>query len=73
MPTFVLNRKQQPNDDYEVHNKTKGCQWMPNPENQIDLGEHSSCHGAVAEAKRRYPEKTRTNGCATCCPECHTS
>lgn len=73
MPRFILNNNQQANGDYEVHNTTKGCDWMPDPQNQIDLGWHADCHKAVAFAKTKYPERYRTNGCIHCCPDCHTS
>ena len=72
MPTFVINRNQQSNGDHEVHNKTTGCSYMPNIENQINLGIHDSCHGAVAEAKKKWPNN-RINGCYYCCNPCHTS
>lgn len=72
MQKFILNMNEQPNGDYEVHNKSTGCAWMPLPENQIDLGYHFNCHDAVAEAKRRY-QYVRINGCRYCCWECHTS
>lgn len=72
MARFIMNRNAQSNGDHEVHNASTGCRYMPNPENQIDLGVHDSCHGAVAYAKRLYPNY-RINGCATCCNACHTS
>lgn len=72
MPKFVLNKNAQANGDHEVHNATIGCSFMPDIENQIDLGEHTSCHGAVAHAKRRWPNN-RINGCYYCCKPCHTS
>lgn len=72
MYKFIINKNQQPNGDYEVHNESRPCHTMPNPENRIDLGYHESCHGAVREAKRRWPGE-RINGCAHCCPACHTS
>ena len=55
MPNFVINKNPQANGDHEVHNKTNGCSYMPNSENQINLGNHPSCHQAVADAKRRWP------------------
>jgi hypothetical protein len=73
MSKFIINKNRQPNGDYEVHDATTGCQYMPAPENQIDLGYHPSCHGAVAEAKRRWPSEGRINGCFFCCPACHTT
>lgn len=72
MPVFVINKNAQENGDHEVHNASTGCSYMPNPQNQIDLGTHTNCHGAVAEAKSRWPDH-RINGCYYCCRECHTS
>jgi len=65
MANYYLNNNAQPNGDHEVHKE--GCTWMPG--NRTYLGDFASCHGAVAEAKRRQP---RADGCATCCPDCHT-
>lgn len=72
MYKFIINKNQQANGDHEVHNATTGCSYMPNRENQIDLGYHVSCHGAVAEANRRWPG-SRINGCYYCANACHTS
>lgn len=72
MPHFIVNRNAQDNGDHEVHNKTTGCNYMPEPQNQVDLGQHDSCHGAVAYAKRRWPQ-ARVNGCYWCANACHTS
>lgn len=72
MSKFIINKNQQPNGDYEVHNATTGCVSMPLPSNQIDLGYHPSCHGAVATAKQKWPGH-RINGCYYCCPACHTT
>ncbi|RUO25167.1 hypothetical protein CWE11_11830 [Aliidiomarina sanyensis] len=72
MQKFIINKNKQSNGDHEVHNATTGCSYMPNLENQIDLGYHVSCHGAVAEAKRLWPGN-RINGCYYCANACHTS
>lgn len=72
MSIFVINKNAQTNGDHEVHNATTGCSFMPNSESQINLGAHASCHGAVAEAKNRWPGH-RINGCYYCCRSCHTS
>lgn len=72
MPNFVMNKNQQNNGDHEVHNTTAGCSYMPNAENQIALGAHTSCVGAVAYAKTQYPNN-RINGCYYCCNACHTT
>ncbi|WP_152055559.1 hypothetical protein [Aliarcobacter butzleri] len=71
MPYYIINKNQQNNGDHEVHEKGN-CQYMPNIENQIDLGWHSSCHSAVADAKKKWPNH-RINGCYYCCKPCHTS
>lgn len=72
MPNYIINKNAQSNGDHEVHEQGSTCQHMPNTGNQIDLGWHTSCHGAVAEAKRRWPDH-RINGCYYCCNDCHTS
>jgi len=72
MARYVININAQANGDHEVHNITKGCNYLPNYENQIDLGYHNSCHEAVAHAKRKWPDY-RINGCYYCCNACHTS
>ncbi|WP_343226894.1 hypothetical protein [Luteolibacter flavescens] len=72
MPHYIINNNKQPNGDHEVHDKTNGCTYMPKAENQIELGYHASCYGAVAEAKKRWPNE-RINGCYYCCNACHTS
>ena len=72
MPNFIINKNTQSNGDREVHNTTDGCSHMPDSENQISLGYHSSCHGAVAEAKARWPDD-KIDGCHYCCNDCHTS
>jgi hypothetical protein len=69
MANYCVNRNNEnPNGDHEVHKE--GCVWWPNPENRIDLGEHSSCHSAVVLAKPYY---ANADGCATCSPDCHNS
>lgn len=72
MSHYIINKNQQSNGDYEVHDNQASCKHMPNTENQIDLGWHSSCHGAVAHAKQQWPNN-RINGCFYCCNACHTS
>ena len=70
MPTFIVNKNTQSNGDHEVHNKTTGRTYMPDISNQMHLGIHASCHGAVAEARKTY---RTANGCYYCCNPCHTS
>lgn len=72
MADYIINKNPQPNGDYEVHNATTGCSYMPKPENQIALGYHLSCEGAVFAARNNWPN-SRINGCYYCCNPCHTS
>jgi len=65
MNNYYVNNNAQSNGDHEVHKE--GCIYMPS--NKTYLGQFSSCHGAVVEAKKRYPQ---SNGCKTCSNDCHT-
>lgn len=69
MPNYCVNKVAQTNGDHEVHNLDGGCRYIPAPANQVPLGWHGNCQGAVREAKRYY---TQSNGCAFCAPSCHT-
>lgn len=69
MPRYYVNKNAQSNGDHEVHQST-GCPTPANEENRLYLGIFQTCHGAVREAKKHYPQ---SNGCANCCPDCHTS
>jgi hypothetical protein len=66
MKKFYVNRKAQSNGDHEVH--VKNCDYFPS--DAKDLGEFTSCEGAVKEAKKTY---STADGCKICCPDCHTS
>jgi hypothetical protein len=71
MPEYCVNTNAQSNGDHEVHDVTPGrCSYLPDVSNRKNLGWHSNCHSAVAKAKHTYPQ---SNGCAFCCPECHTT
>ena len=71
MSHYCVNTNVQPNGDHEVHDLTPGaCGHLPDPVNRKGLGEHASCHSAVAQAKQTYPT---ADGCAYCCSACHTS
>jgi len=69
MSQFCVNQNTDREGNHEVHNISKGCKTMPNLENQLGLGEFPSCHGAVEKAKKTFP---KADGCANCCPDCHT-
>lgn len=74
MPNYILNNTVQANGDYEVHNTTTPCSYVRLIQSKTELGYHSSCHGAVASAKQKYPSRAKTiNGCYYCCNPCHTS
>lgn len=67
MPRYYVNKNAQNNGDHEVH--TTGCDFMPAAENRNYLGEFTTCHGAVREAKKYYAQ---SNGCYYCSRPCHT-
>ena len=67
MSRYYVNKNAQSNGDHEVH--VTGCNWLPKPENRTLIGDFHTCHPAVREAKRRYPQ---SSGCYYCCRECHT-
>jgi hypothetical protein len=66
MAIYYVNNKSQSNGDHEVH--VSSCIYTPSDKKY--LGDLGSCSVAVTEAKRTY---SQSNGCATCCPACHTS
>jgi hypothetical protein len=67
MASYYVNKNKQTNGDREVHRDD--CQWLPNTQNRLYLGEYNHCADAVREANRHYPQ---VNGCATCSAQCHT-
>ncbi|MGN2485872.1 hypothetical protein [Acinetobacter calcoaceticus] len=72
MDNYIINKNPQYNGDHEVHNATKGCNYLPSIENQISLGNFNNCQQAVAQAKSNWPTH-RINGCYWCANACHTS
>jgi hypothetical protein len=71
MPNYCVNTNAQSgSNDHEVHDlaSTFGC--LPAPANRRDLGAHADCRSAVRTAKTHYAD---VNGCAHCCPACHTT
>lgn len=67
MQKYFVNKNSQANWDHEVH--TSYCTHLPTEENRKYLGMFESCRQAVQEAKKIYPS---ADGCAYCCPLCHT-
>lgn len=64
---YLVSKNAMANGDHEVH--AAGCSFMPDAENQLYLGEFSSCAPAISKAKEIYPQ---SNGCHYCVPECAT-
>lgn len=67
---YYVNKNPQPNLDHEVHKEW--CYWLSliAKEDRIDLWDFDNCKSAVTKAKTYY---TYSDGCAHCCPGCHTS
>lgn len=64
MADYYVNNEAQPNGDHEVHKS--GCHRMPS--SKTPLGDHATCHTAVAAAKQIY---SKADGCYHCSNECH--
>jgi hypothetical protein len=68
MARYYVNKNAQANGDHEVH--ASSCSFLPEVDNRIYLGEFSSCHAAVNEARKHYSD---VDGCYYCSNACHTS
>jgi hypothetical protein len=68
MDTYYVNSNAQANGDHEVHKST--CSFLPELQHRVKLGVFTNCYDAVREAKKKY---STADGCAFCCPACHTS
>jgi len=69
MPRFCVNKNAQSTGEHEVHNLDANCSYLPEPNNQHQLGSHASCGAALIEARTVY---SNVDGCAYCAPDCHT-
>ncbi|MGI9548461.1 MAG: hypothetical protein ACR2M7_00555 [Bdellovibrionales bacterium] len=67
MSIYYVNKNAQSSGEHEVH--TSGCPHPPDQSNRDFLGNYSLCFLAVQEARKKYPN---VDGCAYCCPDCHT-
>lgn len=67
---YIVNKNTDQHGLHEVH-KENYCNHLPNPENRVYLGMFDNCQEALASARRTYPND-RFDGCAHCCPACHT-
>lgn len=56
------------NGRHEVH--THDCNFLPNAENRVYLGDFNNCNEAINYAKTQYP-KHNFDGCYHCCRTCH--
>ncbi|MCA4423036.1 hypothetical protein LDY25_13715 [Acinetobacter baumannii] len=72
MDHYIINKNPQYNGDHEVHNATKGCNYLPSIENQVSIGNFVNCQQAVAQAKSNWPNN-RINGFYWCANACHTT
>ncbi|MXZ28280.1 MAG: hypothetical protein F4222_13405 [Gammaproteobacteria bacterium] len=52
---------------FEVHKK--GCKYLPDAENRVNLGYFDDCELAVMKAEEL--ELIPSDGCWHCSPECH--
>lgn len=68
MENYYVNNTAQKNGDHEVH--IDDCQYFKSIVSKKYLGKFSNCKSAVTEAKKTY---SQSNGCKTCCPDCHTT
>lgn len=64
---YYVNKNAQLNGDHEVHKS--GCNYIPEVNNRIYLGEFFSCYEAVNAARKYFPQ---VNGCYYCSNSCHT-
>ena len=64
MPEFCVSRNPQPTGVHEVH--ADNCPAWPT--DNVSLGWHRDCHGAVLEARIYFPH---VDGCAICSMMCH--
>lgn len=67
MYKYYLSKIALPNGKHEVHKE--GCFNLPEPEDRIDLGYHTSCIYAIRKAKRYFKE---IDGCFYCNYECYS-
>lgn len=70
MAYYIVNKNAQSGGEHEVHN-TDTCNYLPDLENQVGIGNYQSCQEAVAAARVKWPDNV-FDGCAHCSPDCHT-
>ncbi len=66
MANYYVNKNAQPGGEHEVH--TGSCNYLPDADNRIYLGNFDTCAEAVRAAKSYY---SNVDGCYYCCRLCH--
>lgn len=66
---YYLNPNAQTTGEHEVHKE--GCYYLSLINSPIYLGLFTNCSDAIEVAKKLYPLYS-IDGCAFCCPTCHT-
>ncbi len=69
MPNFIVNKNAQATGEHEVHNLDNNCKYLPDENNQIELGNHLTCQSAVYSARAYF---IHVDGCFYCASDCHT-
>lgn len=67
MVHYYVNDTAQRTGEHEVHTNT--CAYYSIIQRKTYLGFFSTCKEAMAEARKKYDD---VDGCASCCPACHT-
>ncbi|KKQ06979.1 MAG: hypothetical protein US18_C0028G0002 [Parcubacteria group bacterium GW2011_GWB1_36_5] len=70
MSKYIINKNAQSTGENEVHEEAR-CDHLPLLENRIFIGFFDTCRAAIATAKAKWPRNI-IDGCAYCCPACHT-
>ncbi|TCC98729.1 hypothetical protein EZ444_05480 [Pedobacter hiemivivus] len=68
MDNYYVNDNAQSTGEHEVHKD--GCYWLSQVRSKSYLGSYASCGSAIARAKAYH--YSNSDGCASCCPLCHT-
>ena len=68
MPNYFVNKRQQTENGYDHEVHTTDCYWGKQVQRLENLGEHDSCRGAVALARRKG---YNADGCIHCCKPCN--
>jgi hypothetical protein len=67
MTSYYVNDHAQSTGEHEVH--AEGCYYLSLTQSKTYLGYFDNCREAVREARKKY---TDVDGCAFCCPDCHS-